>query len=114
MADQNKLVDFSSLIDMLYGDEKYIKEFAQAAITSFQEFQRDFTLYLLERDEVNLRKAGHKIKPVALMLQIQAIIDEYEHSKTLLWENKSDSELKKSSDRMNSLLNRVLDELKEY
>ncbi len=99
---------------MLYGDEQYIKEFAEAAITSFQEFKRDFTHYLLERDEESLRKAGHKIKPVAQMLGIQEILDEYEHSKTLLWENKPDADLTKSSEKMNSLLSRVLAELEEY
>ena len=99
---------------MLYGDEKYIQEFAEAAISSFQEFKEDYSRYVLDRYETNLRKAGHKIKPVAQMLGVEVIIEEYEHSKTLLWESKPDSELKESVQKMDDILNRVLTELKEY
>ena len=99
---------------MLYGDEKYIKEFAEAAIGSFTEFKEDYSKHLLVRDETSFRKAGHKIKPVAQMLEVHVIVEEYEHAKTLLWENKSDDELQASSSKMNTILEQVLSELKEY
>lgn len=98
---------------MLYGETTYIKEFAEAALTSFSEFKENYALFLKERDEVNLRKAGHKIKPVAQMLGLGLIIEEYEHAKTLLWEEKSDAEINASCNKMDDICNRVLTELKE-
>ena len=99
---------------MLYGDEKYIKEFAEAAIGSFTEFKQDYSRHLLSRDETSFRKAGHKIKPVAQMLEINGLVEEYEYAKTLLWENKSDDELHASSVKMTGILDQVLNELKEH
>ena len=98
---------------MLFGESKYIKEFAEAAVLSFQEFKENYTLFLIKRDEVNFRKAGHKIKPVAQMLGINGILDEYEHAKTLIWEEKPDSELGDSSQKMNKIVDQVIAELKE-
>tara|TARA_R110000868_G_scaffold304437_30_gene565552 strand:+ start:19501 stop:19806 length:306 start_codon:yes stop_codon:yes gene_type:complete len=98
---------------MLYGETAYIKEFAEAAVTSFKEFQENYTSFLMARDEVNFRKAGHKIKPVAQMLGLGLIIEEYELGKTFIWEEKSDSYLKASCKKMDAICNQVLDELKE-
>jgi hypothetical protein len=78
---------------MLYGEEKYISEFSEAAVESFSEFNNNYKKFLLIRDETSFRKAGHKIKPVAQMLGLQQIVDEYEHGKTLIWEEKPDKEL---------------------
>ena len=108
----SKLVDLTSLTEMLYGDENYIQEFSEAAIISFTEFNEHYNQFLIARDEDNFRRAGHKIKPVAQMLGLQLIIDEYEFAKTLLWEDKSDSDLQKSVDKMNSINSKVLEELK--
>ena len=113
MSDSNKIVDFTTLNEMLFGESKYIKEFAEAAVLSFQEFKENYTLFLIQRDEVNFRKAGHKIKPVAQMLGIDSILDEYEHAKTLIWEEKPDSELGDSSQKMSAIVDKVLAELKE-
>lgn len=113
MSSKDKLVDFSTLNEMLYGEAAYIKEFAEAALTSFKEFQENYCSFLKARDEVNFRKAGHKIKPVAQMLGLGLIIDEYEHGKALIWEKKEDKELKTSCDKMNSICSQVLNELKE-
>lgn len=113
MSDENKIVDFSTLNEMLFGETKYIKEFAEAAIISFQEFKENYTLFLIKRDEVNLRKAGHKIKPVAQMLGLELILEEYEVAKTLIWEVKPDFELGDSSQKMNAIIDRVIRELKD-
>lgn len=113
MDNQNKLVDFSGLNDMLYGEEKYIQEFAEAAISSFDEFSENYKKYLTVRDEANFRKAGHKIKPVAQMLGLKSIIEEYEHAKTLLWDNKPDEDLQASSAKVQGICTHVIDELKE-
>lgn len=108
-----KIVDFTSLTEMLYGETKYIKEFAEAAISSFNEFNIQFNQFLKERNEVDFRKAGHKIKPVAQMLGLQLIVDEYENAKSIIIEEKSDKLLEDSRDRMNSILKRVFVELDE-
>ena len=113
MSNKDKIVDFSALNEMLFGESKYIKEFAEAAVLSFKEFKENYTLFLIQRDEVNFRKAGHKIKPVAQMLGINSILEEYEHAKTLIWEEKPQSELGDSSQRMNSIVDQVLDELQD-
>ncbi len=113
MSSKDKLVDFTTLNEMLYGETAYIKEFAEAALTSFEEFRENYSSYLLDKDEVNFRKAGHKIKPVAQMLGLGLIIDEYEKAKSLIWDDKNEDELKASCDKMNSICNQVLDELKE-
>ena len=88
-------------------------EFAEAAVTSFKEFQENYALFLIQRDEVNFRKAGHKIKPVAQMLGLGMILEEYEHAKTLIWENKPESDLSASSVKMSGICEQVLKELKE-
>lgn len=111
MDKPDKIVDFSSVAEMLFGEDEFIREFADAAIQSFTEFQTNFSLFLKDRDESNLRKAGHKIKPVAQMLNVQMLVDEYEHSKILLTDNRSNDELDASVIKMNSICNKVLAEL---
>jgi len=112
MPDTYKYIDFKELHEMLYGEPKYIAEFAEAAISSFEEYKIHYEKYLLVRDEVNFRKAGHKIKPVAMMLHVQDLIDEYEHAKKLIWENKDETSLKNSVDKTSEIINGVLEELK--
>lgn len=113
MSKADKIIDFTSLIEMLYGETKYITEFAEAAVQSFSEFQNNYSTFLVDRDEDNFRKAGHKIKPVAQMLGLHQIIEEYEFAKTLIWDNKPDSELAASVAKMNIFCDKVLDELDE-
>lgn len=105
------LIDLDALEKMLYGDKAYIKEFSEAALISFSEFNEHYKKYLLARDEEKFRKAGHKIKPVAQMLGLNQIIEEYEHAKTLLWDEKPGSELESSADNMDKICTEVLTEL---
>lgn len=113
MSSEEKLVDFSTLNEMLFGEAKYIKEFAEAAVISFEEFKENYTLFLINRDEVNFRKAGHKIKPVAQMLGLNMILEEYELAKSLIWEEQPDATLGNSSQKMGSIIDKVISELKE-
>jgi len=113
LSNTDKLVNFSTLNEMLYGEEKYIQEFANAAVSSFNEFKENYETYLTQRDEIHFRKAGHKIKPVAQMLGLDLIIEEYEYAKTLIWEEKSDDALKKSCEKMSGICNQVLSELND-
>lgn len=114
MDNEKSLVDLSTLKEMLYGEETYIKEFTDAAVISFSEFKEHYSTYLLQRDEVSFRKAGHKIKPVAQMLGLDLIIEEYENAKTLLWDEKSDDDLVTSSKMMEGICDRVIKELTEH
>lgn len=107
----SKLIDFSSLNEMLYGDPQYIKEFAEAAIISFTEFNTNYAKYLAARDEENYRRAGHKIKPVAQMLGLDQIITEYENGKKLIWDEKPDADLKKSIKKIDDISTQVVTEL---
>lgn len=113
MSENKNLIDFSGLYEMLFDEEEYIKEFAEAALDSFSQFSNDYAKYLVVRDEENFRKAGHKIKPVVKMLSVDPILDEYENAKTLLWEDRPDAELEKSIQKMQELCDRVNKELKE-
>ncbi|MEQ9717480.1 MAG: taurine dioxygenase [Balneola sp.] len=106
-----KLIDFTALNEMLYGDERYIKKFADAAVISFSEFKTNYSKYLKLRNEDAFRKAGHKIKPVAQMLGLNGIIEEYEHAKKLIWDEKEDSEIQASISKMEKICNDVLNEL---
>lgn len=113
MSSEKRLVDFTTLNEMLYGETAYIKEFSEAALTSFSEFQENYSQFLLARDEVNFRKAGHKIKPVAQMLGLEVILDEYEHAKSLIWDEKDLKDLEISTQKMDKICEQVLSELKE-
>jgi hypothetical protein len=96
---------------MLYGEEKYIQEFAEAAISSFQEFSDNYKKFLLVRDETNFRKAGHKIKPVIQMLKVDQILEEYEHAKTLIWDESPQKDLEDSVEKVQTVCGKVIKEL---
>lgn len=96
---------------MLGGEEDYVQEFAEAAVQSFQEFSENYSKYLLARNETEFRKAGHKIKPVAIMLGIDQIVENYEYEKTQFGNDRNIVELEESADKMNEICTRVLAEL---
>lgn len=112
-SNKDSLIDFSGVHEMLYGEEKFIQEFSEAAIQSFSEFQESYKNYLLARDETNFRKTGHKIKPVAQMLGLGQIIEEYEYAKTLIWDEEPDQKLKESVEKIDKICTKVLKELEE-
>ena len=87
--------------------------FCEAAVSSFTEYGVHYKLYLLDRDEQNLRKAGHKIKPVAQMLGLNNLLEEYENAKILLQTDSSDEFLKDSVNRVESTLELVKQDLQE-
>lgn len=109
-----KLVDEQLIYDLLYGDEKFVKEFAEATEESFTEFAQNYRKYLLVQDETNFRKAGHKIKPVAQMLNLHMIVDEYEHAKQLLWSDESKQEdFEQSADKIDNWVKKIISDLEE-
>lgn len=113
METQKPIVDRQVIVNLLSGDEEYVREFAIASVDSFSEFRREFEASLKNRDEEHLRKTGHKIKPVAQMMQLEPIITMYESSKIMLEEDAPDEDIQKLIARMNSYCNELLKELKE-
>lgn len=107
------IVDKQVIVDLLYGDEDYVSEFATASVESFTEFKTQFTKSMKSRDMESLRKAGHKIKPVAQMMKLDAIVNMYETSKIMLEEEAPDEEIKKLVINMNEFCNQLLKELKQ-
>lgn len=110
MDNKETLVDFEVIKNMLYGDEAYVKEFSEASVQSFTEFRDNFEKHLKNNDLDELRRTGHKIKPVAQMLHLDELLELYEKAKTALNQNKPDSEKQKLIEAMNSYCNRVLQE----
>jgi hypothetical protein len=98
---------------MLFGEKKYIIEFCQAAVKSFQEYGEHYEKYLLSRDEANLRKAGHKIKPVAQMLKLNNLLEEYEGAKLMLQTDVEEYLLRESNERVQDEIRIVIKELEE-
>ncbi len=96
---------------MLYDDEDFIAEFCDAAIESFSEFSNSYEEHLLNRDEPPLRKAGHKIKPVAQMIGVEVIVDEYEHAKEMLHNDNPDKDLRKSVNKVKRITRELIEEL---
>jgi hypothetical protein len=112
-AMSDKYIDRELISNMLFGEEKYIIEFSEASIQSFSEFSDNFAQFLLARDIESLRKAGHKIKPVALMLNVNVLMDLYEEAKVQISTNQSDQKLKETADTVQDVCSRVVDEFKE-
>lgn len=106
-------IDHEKIRNLLYDDSGFIQEFSEAAVETFREFSEDYGNYLLSRKEKELRKAGHKVKPVALMIGVNEVVDEYENAKKLLHNNASDSKLEKSVSKVQKITTQVITELKQ-
>jgi hypothetical protein len=113
MANNENLVDVQLIRDMLYDDDGYVKEFSNASIQSFGEFKQHFKESLLAREMDELRRAGHKIKPVAMMLKLDPVIEMYDTSKTYLEENRSTEELADLASDMETYCDTVIAEFQE-
>lgn len=113
METQKPIVDRQVIVNLLSGDEEYVREFAVASVDSFSEFRKEFETSLKNRDEEHLRKAGHKIKPVAQMMLLEPIITMYESSKIMLEEDAPDEDIKNLITKMNAYCNQLLKELKD-
>lgn len=105
-------IDLDKIRQLLYDDSEFMAEFSKAATDSFREFSEKYEKHLLGRNETELRKAGHKIKPVALMTGVDEVVDEYEHAKNLLHKNAHDEKLQNSVDKIRKITSKVISELK--
>lgn len=112
MQANSSYIDLEKIRALLYDDDGFIQEFSAAAIESFQEFSDNYKKHLLDRNEPELRKTGHKLKPVALMIGVDEVVEEYETAKTLLHDEASDEELKRSVERAQNITSTVITELR--
>ncbi|MEX0639006.1 MAG: taurine dioxygenase [Balneolaceae bacterium] len=97
---------------MLFNEKKYVAEFSEASIQSFSEFRTDYTANMNARDLEDLRRAGHKIKPVVEMLHLGEILEEYENAKSLIVGNAPDDELNRSIEKMELILEEVIEDFR--
>lgn len=96
---------------LLYGDEDYLDEFVEVSIISFSEFKENFDKHLSNRDLVSLRTTGHKVKPVAQMMNLNELLELYEKSKLVIQDNMSDDELNDVLKKMDVYCKLLLKEL---
>jgi hypothetical protein len=111
MSEQKSIVDREVIKNLLYGDEDYLDEFVQVSIISFTEFKNNFEPHLSNRDLASLRTTGHKVKPVAQMMNLHGLLELYERSKIVIQDNLSDDELNDVLQKMNDYCETLLNEL---
>ncbi len=111
MNNKDTAINENKIREMLFDDEQYIREFCEAAMDSFREFSNNYETFLLDDDETNFRKNGHKMKPVAQMIGVDELVDEYEHAKTLLHVDGNREKRESSIRRIQQLSARVIREL---
>jgi len=113
MTTNKKPINFQLIRDMLYDDDAYVDEFCEASVASFAEFRDNFKKNLREDDLENLRRTGHKIKPVAQMLKLDPILEIYEKSKVMLTDKVDQDRKEEYISRMDDYCNKILDQLEE-
>lgn len=107
------LINFEYVTELLGGEDAHLKEFCEAGIGSFTKFRDEYRAYLLNRDLESLRKTGHRIRPVAQMLSVEEINEEYERSKQLLANGASDKKLQNSVHTVEAICNEIIAEFRE-
>ena len=113
MEKNKPLVNRQVIVDLLFGDEEYVGQFAAASVESFTEFKDNFQQSLRTRDMDTLKKAGHKIKPAAQIMHLSPILEMYEKSKSLLENNAPENEISDLIKNMNRYCEQLLIELEE-
>lgn len=107
----NSIVDREVIKNLLYGDEDYLDEFVEVSIISFKEFKDNFDKHFTNRDLASLRTTGHKVKPVAQMMNLHGLLELYERSKLVIQDNMSDDELNSVLNKMDAYCEVLLKEL---
>lgn len=106
-----RFIDPDKIKNLLFNDEKYIAEFCEAGVATIGEFVEHYRIHLGNRDMQKLRKAGHKVRPGAQMMGVEAIVDEYEQSKKLLQTKADETQLTASIAKMEEMCKTVQKEL---
>jgi hypothetical protein len=107
---KDKIVQFEQLSEIVGDDPAYFKEICEAAIMSFTYYRDDYIKSMQSNDLTLLKKAGHRIRPVAQMISVDEIITEYEHAKKLLNNNTANEPVNDSIAVTESLCNQIIAE----
>lgn len=110
---QYQFIEPRKILDMLFDDIEYVKEFCEAGISSFEEFRENFNKYLTGRDMKGLRKAGHKIKPGAQMMGADIVVEEYEEAKEMLSQDVQQDKLEEAAQNMDRICRGIKKELSQ-
>ena len=111
MSLNKSIINREVIKSLLYGDEDYLDEFVEVSIISFKEFKDNFDKHLSNRDLASLRTTGHKVKPVAQMMNLTGLLELYERSKLIIQDNLSDDELNDVLQQMDAYCETLLNEL---
>lgn len=114
IENNESLVDFDLIKEMLYNEDAYVKEFSEASIQSFTEFRDHFKLHIENNSLDGLRRAGHKIKPVAQMLHLNHLLELYEEGKSALIDNQPDSKKVNLVQQVEDYCSKLVMEFGEY
>lgn len=112
MSNEQSLVQFGTIRDMLDDDPEAIKEFSEAAEQSFTSFREEFRMHMNNRDMESLRKVGHRIKPIAQMLGVDPLVNHYYEAKKIL-QSGSQEAVSASIKKMDYMCNKIMSEFKE-
>lgn len=105
------MIDTGKVRELLFEDDTFVREFAAAAVESFTEFRNRYTAAIRSEEEKELREAGHKIKPSAQMLELDALLGEYETGKELLVSDAPEADRERSAERMEAICDQIIREI---
>ncbi|TVQ66800.1 MAG: hypothetical protein EA360_04765 [Balneolaceae bacterium] len=111
MEYEKPLVDKEIIKSLLYGDGDYMQEFIKVSIVSFTEFKDNFSLHFLSRDVSKLRATGHKVKPVAQMMNLFGLLELYEEAKLILEAEKEQAVINHHAEKMDHYCLELISEL---
>lgn len=101
-----QLVNDKTILDLLYGDKDYFNKFVIASLESFNEFIENYNASILNNNLKVLRDAGHKIKPAALMMNLDKLLEMYEVSKEHMESGQTD-QMEAVVQEMNAYCNQI-------
>lgn len=101
------MIQIETIRKLLMGQDEFIEEFATASIESFGEFSDQMKVHLPARNQEAFRRAGHKIKPVAQMLDQETLLAAYEETKVRLNRDATDDEIQESMETLASLCEEI-------
>jgi|GEM_PF-699880 len=109
----NQLINFEIINEVVGDDADRIDEFCQAGMTSFAQFRDAYEESMLDRNMQQLRDEGHRVKPVAQMLGLNPLLEEYEKAKKILANGASDKKVIASVKDMQQICNQIIEEFRQ-
>lgn len=106
------MIEIDDIRTLLMGQDEFIEEFSTASIASFGEFSDQLKMHLPARNLEAFRRAGHKIKPVAQMLEQDALLNAYREAKDRLKRDASDEAIQDSVETLASLCEEIQEQFR--